>query len=275
MMVDAHHHFWNYSTEDYGWISDEMARIRQDFLPDNLAWTLAAAQGYGAISVQARSSIEETEWLLGMFENHAHLRGVVGWLSLAEPEIDEQLERFASHPGLVGVREVLQGMPVETMADAAFNAGVGHLAGHGLTYDLLVIEHQLPPAIDFVDRHPDLPIILDHIAKPLIKDNVLEPWQQNIRELARRPHVSCKLSGLVTEADFHAWTPEQLTPYVETVLEAFGPDRVLFGSDWPVCLVACEYSRWADLVRGWVAPLSDDEQAAILGGNAQRIYNLS
>lgn len=228
----------------------------------------------GVVTVQARTSLEETAWLLDLWKEHERMKGVVGWIPLASADVEKSLETFAGHPGLVGVREVLQGMPEGSMDDPAFNRGLALLHSFGLSYDLLIVESQLAEAIRLVDRHPEQVFVLDHIAKPRIREGLIEPWATLLRDLAQRPHVSCKLSGLVTEADLQQWTSDQLRPYVEVVLDAFGPERVMAGSDWPVCLCGCGYKRWFELIDQWIYERSTAEQAAIRGGNAQRIYNL-
>jgi L-fuconolactonase len=275
MIVDAHHHFWRYDPVQYDWIDDEMAVIRRDFLPDDLRNAIQAAGVDAVVSVEARQSLAETDFLLEQARLHAFIAGVVGWVPLVSPTVAADLERLAAHSKLKGVRHVLQGEPDGYMLRDEFNRGLRALRPHGLAYDILIVERQLAQAIELVDRHPEQVFVLDHIAKPRIRAGEMEPWRAQIRELARRPHVSCKLSGLVTEADYRAWTPEALQPYVETVIESFGPTRVLFGSDWPVCLVACAYDAWVRLVRAYVARLSADEQRAILGGTATRVYRLA
>ena len=274
MRVDAHQHFWRYSNEEYGWIDDGMAAIRRDFLPNDLAALLRDSGIDATIAVQARQSMEETQWLLKLAHDNDWITGVVGWVPLTDPAIEETLERLALSPKLKGVRHVLQGEHDAYMAREDFNAGVAKLSQFHLTYDLLVLERQLPAATAFVDRHSNQSIVLDHLAKPLIATQQFDPWRANIRELARRPHVSCKLSGMVTEADFTNWTVDHLRPYVETVLEAFGPGRLLFGSDWPVCTVASSYGRWVDTLQQLTAELSEDERAGIFGGNAVDLYGL-
>lgn len=275
MRIDAHHHFWRYTDAEFGWIGDEMAVLRRDFLPEDLGSELLSSGMDGVVTVQARTSVEETEWLLNLCDQTDFMSGVVGWVPLQADDLSAYLDRFASHPGLKGVREVVQGMPKGFMADARFNRGVGKLKAHGLVYDLLIVEKQLPEAIAFVDRHPEQPMVLDHIAKPLIKQGSLEPWSSRIRKIAERPNVTCKLSGMVTEADFQLWNSARLKPFFEVVLDAFGPERLMFGSDWPVCLCACAYKRWAEIVDDWIKDLSPDEQAAIRGGTAARIYKLT
>ena len=274
MRVDAHQHFWFYSEEEYGWINEAMAAIRRDFLPADLFPLLAQSGIDATVAVQARQSLAETEWLLNLAEEHDWIAGVVGWVPLTSARVEETLEALATRPKLKGVRHVLQGEADEFMRREDFHAGITLLRRYSLTYDVLVLERQLPAAIQLVDRHPQQPFVLDHLAKPLIAAQELEPWRRHIRELARRPHVDCKLSGLVTEADFRAWTIHDLRPYVETALEAFGPGRIMFGSDWPLCTVASNYSRWVDAVRDYVSELSADERESILGGNAARFYGL-
>ncbi|MFC5863014.1 amidohydrolase family protein [Acidicapsa dinghuensis] len=275
LRVDAHQHFWKYSEAEFGWIDDSMAVIRRDFLPDDLKPFLDVSGVSATVAVQACQTVAETDWLLQLADNNSWIAGVVGWAPLISSSVGQTLERLAAHPKLKGIRHVLQAEPSEYMLRDDFNQGVAMLRKFNLTYDVLIHQHQLPAAIEFVDRHPYHTMILDHVAKPLIKAGELEPWRELIRELARRPHVSCKLSGMVTEADFSAWTVDGLRPYVETVLEAFGPSRLLFGSDWPVCAVACHYEKWVSIVRQFVSALSDEEQAKILGGNAIQGYNLN
>jgi L-fuconolactonase len=280
MVIDAHHHFWRYSDEEYGWIPPDWSALRRDFLPADLGRELAAAGVDGVISVQARQSLAETEWLLDLAAQHEFIRGVVGWAPLVAPDVDTHLDRLAAHPAalagkLRAFRHVLQGEPDDAyMLRDDFNRGIRALARRGLAYDILVFERHLPNTITFVDRHPDQVFIVDHIAKPRIAAGELEPWAKNIRELARRPNVSCKLSGMVTEADVRKWTPAQLRPYFEIVLEAFGPGRLLFGSDWPVCLAGVGYPDWKTTVSAALSDLNPSELAAVFGENARRIYRL-
>ncbi|MDP0501300.1 MAG: amidohydrolase family protein [Verrucomicrobiota bacterium JB022] len=274
MRIDAHHHLWHYDPVAYDWIDDSMAVIRRDFLPNDLAETTTAAGIDGVISVQARQMEEETRWLLELAADSSLIRGVVGWLPLISPELPALLDSYAA-PKLVGLRHVLQGEPDPAyMLGADFNRGIAELTKRDLAYDILILEHQLPQAIELVDRHPQQRFIVDHIAKPRIRDGELQPWADRMRDLARRPNVWCKLSGVVTEADPSAWTPEQLRPYMETALECFGPQRLMFGSDWPVCLVGMEYARWVALVEDLVSRLSPDEQTAFWASNATRAYRL-
>lgn len=274
MRIDAHHHFWKYDPVEYDWIDDRMAAIRKDFGPAELHVAAREAGIDGVVSVQARQSVEETRWLLELAGGDDLIRGVVGWVPLASPRVAEALEGFAANRKLRGVRHVLQGEADDFFSRDDFNRGIRELKPHGLAYDILVVERQLPLAIELVDRHPQQLFVLDHIAKPRIRAQEMSPWRESIRSLARREHVYCKLSGMVTEADYEHWTVEQLRPYVEVVLEAFGPLRVMAGSDWPVCLVACGYARWWDVVQGFIAALSPAEQHAILGDVAAQAYRI-
>jgi L-fuconolactonase len=275
MVIDAHHHFWRYSPREYGWISQSMAVLRRDFLPDDLRRETDPVGVQGVISVQARQTIEETEWLLDLADQHSFIRGVVGWVPLVSDRVRDDLSRLSWRAKLKAVRHVLQDEPDDDyMLRADFNRGIGALKEFGLRYDLLIFERQLPAAIKLVDRRPELTFIVDHIAKPRIVDNTISPWRESMRDLARRPNVYCKLSGVVTEADHKTWTPSQLRPYLDAALDAFGPARLMFGSDWPVCLLACGYQRWYQVVRDFSSSLSADEQQRVFGGTAVEAYGL-
>ena len=274
-MIDSHHHFWTYDPAQYGWIDDAMARIRRDYLPLDLRAEIRQVGIDGAVSVQARQSLDETRSLLGWAEEHEFLRGVVGWVPLKEPSVAEELARLATHRKLKGVRHVVQDEPdPEFMDRMEFNAGIRALGSFGLVYDILIFERQMPAAIRLVDRHPEQSFVLDHVGKPRIREGQISPWRENIRALAERPNVTCKLSGMVTEADCKNWTRAQLRPYFDAALDVFGPRRLMFGSDWPVCLVACEYADWKAIVDEWIAPLSADERRQIMGQTAIDVYRL-
>ena len=274
-VIDSHHHFWNYNTTDFGWIDDTMRVIRRDFLPPDLEKEIRAAGVDGVVSVQARQSLEETRWLLELAGKNAFIRGVVGWAPLVAPDADKIIGELAANAKLRSLRHVIQGEPDDRyILGENFNRGIATLRAHKLTYDILIFERHLPQTIEFVDRHPQQVFVLDHIAKPRIKDNLFQPWRKNMLELAKRKNVYCKISGMVTEADYSKWTEAQLQPYFDTVLEAFGPSRLMFGSDWPVCLVACDYNHWVHLVLGWIKKLSATEQKLIMGDTAVEAYRL-
>jgi L-fuconolactonase len=274
MKIDAHHHFWKYSALEYGWIEDAMEVIRRDFFPADLKKEVNAAGFDGVITVQARQTLEETRWLLSMAAQNDFIKGVVGWVPLTDSSAYRDLESLAQNPRLCAVRHVVQSEPDGFLLREDFNSGVSVLRELDLAYDLLILERQLPEAIAFVDQHPQQVFVLDHLAKPRIKEQMLDPWRQNLQELARREHVYCKVSGLVTEADFASWDEVQLRPYFEIALESFGPSRLIFGTDWPVCLAACSYRRWCDIVGRFTSALSAEERADIFGGTAERAYGL-
>jgi L-fuconolactonase len=275
MRVDAHHHFWKYTPQEYGWISEPMKVIRRDFLAADLEAAARSAGVEGAVSVQARQTVEETSFLLDIAAKSKLIWGVVGWVPLVDPKVETHLEKFAANRRLKGVRHVLQDEPANAlMDDPKFNAGISKLQRFNLIYDVLIFERHLEQAIRFVDKHPKQVFVLDHIAKPRIKDKLLEPWAKNIKELARRPNLYCKISGMATEADWAKWTATGMQPYIDTVIAAFTPKRLMFGSDWPVLLVASDYKRWADTVGAAISKLSPDEQKRIWGGTAAEAYKL-
>ena len=274
MTIDTHQHFWKYDPVAYDWISSDMAGIRKDFLPADLHREISSAGVDGVISVQARQSIAETKWLLQLADTYPFIKGVTAWLPLADAHAGALLEKYAVNPYLKACRHLLQGEADDYMFHEGFSRGIDLLAHHQLIYEILVYERQLPSVIRFVDLHPGQVFVLDHMAKPCVSKNEMSPWRENIRLLAERPQVHCKLSGIVTEASYDNWTVEHLKPYMDTVLEAFRPDRLRYGSDWPVCLLACTYGHWLSLVKSFISALSEAEQMKILGANAVKLYRL-
>lgn len=277
--IDAHHHFWRYSPAEYGWINDRMQLLRGDFLPAGLKPLLDRAGVKGAIAVQARQTLEETRWLLSLAEDETNdatwMKGVVGWAPIAAADFQEVLADLKQNKKLKGLRHLIQDEPDnQFILHDAFNRGIHALQHTGLVYDIVIHARHLPQTLRFVGRHPHQSFVLDHCAKPPILSGELEPWTTQMRELAKRPNVCCKLSGLPTEANWQRWTSASLEPYWRVVLEAFGPNRLLFGSDWPVSLLAGSYQRWVDTVTGWVALLSVSEQEMIWSGTASRVYSL-
>jgi L-fuconolactonase len=273
--IDAHHHLWKYSAESYPWISDAMGAIRRDFLIEDLENTLLEEGITGAVTVQARQTLAETEWLLELADANDIILGVVGWVPLQNPAVRQDLERFSGSTKLKAVRHVVHDEPDDFfILREDFNRGVGLLHEFNLRYDILIFESHLPQTIEFVDRHPGQIFIVDHIAKPRIRDAEIEPWAKSLTALALRENVYCKLSGLVTEANSSSWRVEDLQPYFEVVLKAFGPKRLMFGSDWPVMLVASSYQRWVDVVLQMIQSLSADEQAWIMGKTSREAYRL-
>lgn len=253
-----------------------MPALRRDFTISDLQREIGANGIDGVVSVQARQSIEETSCLLETAQANPCVRGVVGWLPLAEPGIRGELEKWSQHKLLKGVRHVVQDEPDDAfLLRADFNEGVGLLKEFGLVYDILIYAKHLPYAIEFVDLHPEQPFVLDHIAKPTIRQAHFDQcWAEQIRELAKRAHITCKFSAVVTEVRDPEWSTELLRPYWEVALEAFGPSRLMFGSDWPVCLLRSEYSRWVTTVEELSAPLSQAEKAALWGTTAIAAYRL-
>jgi L-fuconolactonase len=275
-LLDAHHHLWRYNAQEFDWIDDSMARLRRDFLPRDLEAEMLAAGVSGAIAVQARQTVQETQWLLDLAADARFMRAVVGWAPIAAADFSAWLEKNSAHAKLKGLRHVVQAeSDPEFMLRPAFAEGVRAITRAGLTYDILIFERQLEQAIRFVDMHPNQIFVLDHIAKPRIADGLFEPWNRHLRELALRPNIFCKLSGMVTEARWDAWTPEILAPYFDAVLEAFTPRRLMLGTDWPVCLLATTYSGWVKTVREFVSGFSRDEQQRILSGTAREAYRIA
>jgi L-fuconolactonase len=275
LLIDAHHHLWRYNDREYVWMSDAMISLRRDFLVPELEAVAQESGVGGTVAVQARQMLEETEWLLELAVGHPLLLGVVGWVPLCEPDAAAHLERFAQNRKLKAVRHVLHDEPDDFyMLREDFNRGVALLRNLGLAYDVLIFERHLPQTIEFVDRHPSQIFVVDHIAKPRIKEGALSPWKENLVELARRGNVYCKVSGMATEANWTTWTAEKLRPYFEVVLDAFGPERLMFGSDWPVLTLAGSYRRWVDTFRSFIAKLPPAEQEAIWAGTARRVYRL-
>jgi L-fuconolactonase len=275
LLIDAHHHLWRYNDRDYVWMSGAMTSLCRDFLVPDLEAVAQESGVGGTVAVQARQMLKETEWLLKLAARHPLLLGVVGWAPLCQPDAGAHLERFAQNRKLKAVRHVLHDEPDDFyMLRQDFNRGVALLRNLGLAYDILIFEHHLPQTIEFVDRHPSQIFVVDHVAKPRIKESAPSPWKENLMELARRGNVHCKVSGMATEADWTTWTAEQLRPYFNVVLEAFGPERLMFGSDWPVLTLAGSYRRWVDTFRSFIAKLSPAEQEAICEGTARRVYRL-
>ena len=275
-MIDAHQHFWRFDPNRDTWITDEMHKVRRDFLPLDLQPVLQANGIDGCIAVQADQSEEETEFLLLLAQTNPFIKGVVGWIDLQSPSLDENLSQYKKYAKLKGFRHVLQGETDRAlMLKPGFKRGIAALGKHGYTYDILIYPDQLGYTKDFVAAFPDQPFVLDHIAKPHIKDRyITDEWKDAIHAVASYPNLYCKISGMVTEADWYNWKPEHFKVYIDTVVEAFGTNRIMYGSDWPVCLVAASYDQVIGIVRDHFAQFSKDEQAAFFGGNAIKFYNV-
>ncbi|HTA88534.1 MAG TPA: amidohydrolase family protein [Polyangiaceae bacterium] len=269
--VDAHVHFWRYTPEEYPWLDEPLRALRRDFLPADLEPELKARGVSGVVAVQARQSLLETEWLLELQQQSSSVLGVVGWVDLRTDDVSSVLGRF---PSLCGVRHIAQGEAPGFLLNREFSRGIAALTARDLAYDLLIYENQLSEAAELVDRHPQQRFVLDHLAKPRIAARELSSWASALRRLAQRPNVWLKISGLVTEADWATWTPNDLEPYLNVALEAFGPERAMCGSDHPVCLAAASYERVQAVVSSFIARLTESEQAQILAQNAISFYKL-
>jgi L-fuconolactonase len=278
MIVDAHHHFWDPATADYPWLTDELATIRRAFGPADLAPELEAAGVEATILVQTRSSLEETVEFLATAGRTSFVRGVVGWVDLTDPAVADVIARLRDGRGgdrLVGIRHQAHDEPDrDWLVRDDVVRGIGAVGNAGLVYDLLVRPRELPAALALARRLPDVRFVIDHLAKPLIASGELEPWEARMAPFRELEHVACKISGMVTEADWSSWTPHGLQPYVDRVLEIFGPDRLLFGSDWPVCLMAASYGDVIAAARETLAGLSESERANVFGGTAAAAYRL-
>ena len=251
MILDSHHHLWRFDPARLPWISEAMPALRQDYGLADLEAALAGTGVDRTILVHAQQRIDETEWMLGLAAASARIAGVVGWVPLVAPDLEDTLSRLTADRRLRGVRHIVHDEPDDDyLLRDDVNRGVARLRRHGLVYDVLIFAKHLPQAIAFVDRHPEQPFVVDHVAKPTIRAGHFDTrWAEGLRAIAERPHVSCKLSGMVTEVRDGAWTPALLQPYVDVALEAFGPSRLMFGTDWPVCRLRCEYADWVAAVR--------------------------
>ena len=275
MRIDAHQHFWNYDPDEYGWIDDSIAGLRRDFLPEDLKPELERCGFTGAVAVQARQSLEETQWLLELAASAPFIVGVVGWVDLRSPQVRSQLKSFAGNPKLVGIRHIVQSEPDDGfLLQPDFLRGISVLADFDLAYDILIYPRHLAVAAEFARRFPGQRFVLDHMAKPSIKSGEIHSWAQGIRELGAQENVFCKLSGLVTEADWQHWKAEQIRPYLDIAFEHFGPDRLMIGSDWPVCTVAASYGQVIEVVEDYLTQHKADVREALLGRNAARFWRL-
>ncbi len=275
MKIDSHQHFWRYDAARDAWITESMAVLKRDFLPDHLAAELIANGIDASIAVQADQSENETMFLLDLAEKNKHIAGVVGWVDLLSPRVGERLEYFSRFSKLCGFRHIAQGEPDDRfLAREDFVKGVAQLRAFDFTYDILIYSKQLPAAIELAARLPEQPFVVDHLAKPQLKSGKAAPWAAQMRELAHNKNVFCKLSGLVTEADSKHWKADDFKPYLDVVFDAFGVERLMFGSDWPVCLLAATYGQVKQLIENYVKGYSEADKEKIFGGNAARFYGL-
>lgn len=275
MVIDSHQHFWIYEAEKHAWIDDDMKVIRKNFLPEDLKIVYQENNIDGCVAVQADQTLAETDFLLDLPEKNDFIKGVVGWVDLRAANINDTLKQYSKFPKLKGFRHVVQSEADHNfMLRPDFLNGITALEKYNFTYDILIFPHQLGAALELVRRFPNQKFVIDHIAKPYLKDGFYDGWAALMKAIGEHKNVYCKLSGMTTEADYKNWTPEQIEPYMQLVLDAFGAKKILFGSDWPVCLVAGNYTKTKELVTNFIAKLSSEEQAAIMGGNAVQFYNL-
>jgi len=274
MKIDSHQHFWEYDPVRDAWIDDSMKVLKKDFMPDDLKPLLEKSGFDGCVAVQADQSEDETRFLLNLAEQYDFIKGVVGWIDFKAPGLDEQLADFSKHTKLKGFRHIIQAEPDGFMTGKTFIEGVKKLQQTRFTYDILVFERQLEECIQFVESLPEINLVIDHLAKPDIKNRSFDEWVARMKQLSRHPNVHVKLSGMVTEADWNDWKKDDFTPYLETCLELFGADRLMIGSDWPVCLLAAEYEEVIGIVEEFANGLSQTEYDAIMGNTAKKFYNL-
>ena len=276
MKIDSHHHFWKYDPHTYSWMNEKMEVLKVDYQPIDLRKEIEEAGIDGVISVQADQSLRETDDLLEHAKTNDFILGVVGWFPLADSNVKDLFDKYSNNQLLKGIRHVIQDEPDDNfILGEQFNRGVSLIKDYNWVYDILIYERQLGPSIQFVDRHPEQIFVLDHIAKPRIGESVIEPWKAQMYEMSKRENVSCKLSGIATEAKWNEWKKEDLIPYMEIALDAFGPGRVMFGSDWPVAKLAVEYGPWVEICRDFISSLSDNEKSLIEGRVALEIYGLN
>ena len=276
MRIDSHQHFWHYNPSQHTWMTAEMGVLKQDFLPGDLAPLLKAEGFVGTIAVQARQSLEETNWLLQLARENELIKGVVGWVDLRSPLIMDQLLAYSANRKLVGVRHVVHDEADDQfMLQPAFVKGIAALKEFNLTYDLLLFPKHIPVALKLVEMFPEQPFVVDHIAKPFIRNKTFSPWKEDLSELAKYPNVYCKLSGMVTEAVWNDWKEGDFTAYLDIVTEAFGTERIMIGSDWPVCTLSADYSSAMRIVINYSNQFSATVREAILGGNCLHFYKVS
>ena len=274
MRIDSHQHFWIYNPVRDTWIDDSMGVIRKDFLPKDLEPILKANNIDGCIAVQADQTEEESEFLLQCAEQSPIVKGVIGWVDLQASNLEERLIHFSKNKLFKGVRHIVQAEADGFMLKPSFLKGIAQLDKFDLTYDILILAHQLHEATSLVKRFPKQAFVLDHLAKPFIKTGYIETWRKDIVHLSKLPNVNCKLSGMITEASWNNWTLEEFKPYIETILENFGVDRIMFGSDWPVCLLSGDYQQVIEVLEYATQLLSNSEMDKLMGLNTINFYNL-
>ena len=273
-IIDTHQHFWKYDPVNYSWINDEMQVIRRDFLPGDLAVVLKENKVQGCVAVQADQTEAETDWLLELAAKNDFIQGVVGWVDLRSSNIEQRLQHYQQFNKLKGFRHVLQGEEPSFMLQESFLNGISKLNQFGFAYDILIFPQHLSATLQLVKQFPQQRFVIDHVAKPYIKDGKIDEWKAGMQQLAQHSNVYCKISGMVTEADWKTWTADQLKPYIDVVVKSFGIDRIMYGSDWPVCLVASSYHKWIETVQNYFASFSIEDQQKVFSSNAIKFYQL-
>jgi L-fuconolactonase len=274
LTIDAHQHFWKYNTECHAWIDDNMKAIRKDFLPNDLKIILEKNNVEGCVAVQADQTEAETNFLLQAAKENSFIKGVVGWVDLRASDLKERLDYYSQFEILKGFRHILQGELPEFMLQPSFVNGIAQLEQFNFTYDILIFPQHLETTLQLVKKFPHQKFVIDHLAKPFIKTNEIEEWKKGMQELANYENVFCKISGMVTEADWKTWNDMDLKPYLDTVVDAFGTNRLMFGSDWPVCLVAASFDQWLETVKNYFQNFSQTEQENIFYHNTKQFYQL-
>ena len=275
MIIDSHQHFWHYEPVKHSWIDDEMAVIRRDFTPEDLQKVYQENGVDGCVAVQADQTLAETDFLIDLASKNDFIKGIVGWVDLRNEAVETDLERYSHQQKVKGFRHVVQGESDHNfLLRPNFLRGISALEKYNYVYDILIFPHQLGATLEFVKRFPNIKFVIDHIAKPYIKDGFFDGWANQMKAIAKHDNVYCKVSGMITEADYKTWTESQLHPYIDLVFNAFGTNRIMYGSDWPVCLVAGNYAQVKNIVTNYIADFSADEKATIMGKNAIQFYNL-
>jgi L-fuconolactonase len=274
-LIDAHQHFWHYDPAKHIWMTPEMGVLKTDFLPTDLKPLLDNCGLTGCVAVQANQAEVENEFLLSLAQQHDFIKGIVGWVDLQAENVESRLDFYTQFPTIKGFRHVIHDEPDhDFMLRAAFLRGISFLKKYDYTYDILIFPEHLPNTLKLVQAFPDQPFVIDHIAKPSIKTGSIKRWQQQLKAIAEYENVQCKISGMVTEADWKKWQPADFTPYIETVVELFGTGRIMYGSDWPVCTLAASYDNMFSIVKNCFSTFSKDEQQKFFGENATRFYDL-
>ena len=274
MTIDSHVHFWKFDKLRDTWITSDMKTLRQDYLPSHLLPTLKRNEIDGVIAVQAEQSEVETHFLVELAKSHDFIKGVVGWIDLRNENIEERLSYFSQYPSIKGWRHIVQSEPNDFLLRKDFQQGIAALAAYNYTYDILIYPQQIRSALEFVARFSRQPFVIDHCAKPVVKTKEIAEWSAGMRVLAQHPNICCKLSGLFTEAEWKQWSPADFYPYLDVVFDAFGTDRIIFGSDWPVMLLSGIYIQWKSMIEKYMENFTPEEREKVMGGNAVNFYRL-